>query len=74
MIEAAGLPSQWPDLAPEAVLRSLQGDKKVQDGRVRFVLPTAIGSVEIRNDVSEEEIRVCLNQLREKAPQETGSC
>ncbi len=74
LIEAAGLPSQWPDLDPEAVLRSLQGDKKVQDGRVRFVLPTAIGSVEIRNDVSEEEIRVCLDHLREKAPQETGSC
>ncbi len=39
LIAAAGLPLAWPALDPEAVLACLQGDKKVRDGRVRFVLP-----------------------------------
>ena len=60
LIEAAGLPHRWPQLNPEAVLTCLQGDKKVRDGQVRFVLPTAIGSVEIRSDVSEAIIRRAL--------------
>jgi len=60
LIEAAGLPHRWPELDLEAVLSCLQGDKKVRDGQVRFVLPTAIGTVEIRNDVSEAAIRRAL--------------
>jgi 3-dehydroquinate synthase len=51
LIEAAGLPVQIPELKPEAILRCLQGDKKVREGRIRFVLPTAIGTVTIRDDV-----------------------
>jgi 3-dehydroquinate synthase len=52
VIAAAALPQRWPDLDPQAVLACLQGDKKVREGRVRFVLPTAIGAVAIRDDVS----------------------
>ena len=51
VIAAAGLPLEWPMLDTAAVLACLQGDKKVRDGQVRFVLPTAIGAVEIRSDV-----------------------
>lgn len=51
VIAAAGLPLAFPDLPSEAVLACLQGDKKVRDGRVRFVLPNGMGSVEIRSDV-----------------------
>jgi len=64
LIQKAGLPLAWPDLDPDAVLKTLQGDKKVQDGRLRFVLPTGIGAVTIVNDVSEEEIRRCLTALQ----------
>ena len=60
LIEAAGLPHRWPDLDPEAVLTCLQGDKKVRDGQARFVLPTAIGTVEIRSDVGAAAIRQAL--------------
>ena len=45
-------------------MRTLQGDKKVKDGRLRFVLPTAIGRVEICDDISRDEILHCLDQLR----------
>jgi len=64
LIAAAGLPLRWPDLNPEAVLACLQGDKKVRQGRVRFVLPTAIGRVEIRDDVEADCIRKALVALR----------
>ena len=67
VIAAAGLPLAWPPLDPQAVLACLQGDKKVRSGKVRFVLPTAIGAVEIRDDVEPEIIVLALERL--KAPQ-----
>ncbi len=60
LIENAGLPSQWPDLDPDLVLSTLQGDKKVRNGRLRFVMPSGIGAVSIVDDVSSDEIRACL--------------
>jgi 3-dehydroquinate synthase len=62
VIAAAGLPSRWPDLDPAAVLECLQGDKKVRDGRVRFVLPTGIGAVELHDDVSGEQVLAALQR------------
>ncbi len=62
VIAAAGLPQTMPDLAAEAVLACLQGDKKVRDGQSRFVLPHAIGAVEIHSDVAEATIREVLRQ------------
>ena len=64
LIQSAGLPSQWPDLDPDLVLSTLQGDKKVRNGRLRFVLPTRIGAVSIVDDVSSDEIKACLASLR----------
>ena len=63
VIAAAGLPMAWPELDPEAVLHCLQGDKKVRDGQVRFVLPTGIGNVEIRNDVSASTVVAALQRI-----------
>ncbi len=63
LIAAAGLPLNWPPLDPEAVLACLQGDKKVRQGKVRFVLPVAIGQVEIRDDIDPELIRQVLLEL-----------
>ena len=56
LIEAAGLPTEFPPLSRESVWQCLQGDKKVRAGRIRFVLPTAIGQVAIRDDVSLDTI------------------
>jgi 3-dehydroquinate synthase len=63
LVEAAGLPVRWPDLDPEAVIQCLQADKKVRDGRVRFVLPTAIGTVMLRDDVEPDRILQALVKL-----------
>ena len=63
LIAKAGLPTTWPELNLEAVLHTLQGDKKVRDGQLRFVIPTGIGSVETQKDISRDEITHCLEQL-----------
>ena len=63
LIEKAGLPSKWPELELEKVLSSLQGDKKVKDGKVSFVMPLKIGDVKIFNNISNKEIHDCLQKL-----------
>ncbi|MFO0016726.1 MAG: 3-dehydroquinate synthase [Synechococcaceae cyanobacterium] len=64
LIAAAGLPQRWPPLNTDAVLTCLQADKKVRDGKVRFVLPTAIGQVILRDDVAPDTIVAALERLR----------
>ncbi|KKJ01060.1 3-dehydroquinate synthase [Prochlorothrix hollandica] len=52
LIDKAQLPRQIPpQLSIEAMVDLLASDKKVKDGKVRFVLPTAIGSVTITDQV-----------------------
>ncbi len=63
LIEKAGLPVAWPNLNREAALRTLQGDKKVRHGRLRFVLPTRIGNVIISDEISNEDVNRCLESL-----------
>jgi len=63
LIEKAGLPTKWPELKIEDVIDSLQGDKKVKDGKVSFIMPTKIGDVRIINNVSNKEIQDCLHSL-----------
>jgi 3-dehydroquinate synthase len=72
LVTAAGLPLHVPLLDPEAVLHTLQSDKKVRQGLVRFVLPTAIGQVVIRDDVDEgtilETLRIHQSDPADLAP------
>jgi 3-dehydroquinate synthase len=64
LIAAAALPQQMPALDGAAVLECLQGDKKVRDGKVRFVLPNAIGAVVIRDDVDAATITAAMAACR----------
>lgn len=57
-----GLPVKRPaTLRPDAMKHAFGMDKKVTDGRVRFVLATRIGSVEIRDDVPASLLDETLN-------------
>lgn len=49
-----------PTLAVEDLLASLLHDKKVKAGKVRFILPTAIGKVTISDAVTDEVIKTTL--------------
>jgi 3-dehydroquinate synthase len=64
LIQKAGLPTKLADgLDIEAIVEALQLDKKVQDGKVRFVLPTQIGVVTVTDEVTSETIRQVLRQM-----------
>ncbi len=52
LIARAGLPVTVPDLAPARLLQTMQHDKKVIQGKIRFVLPKTIGEVIITDEVS----------------------
>jgi 3-dehydroquinate synthase len=47
----------------ESVLEAVSHDKKARAGRVPFILPTAIGRVAIRDDVSVEDVRAALQAM-----------
>ncbi len=63
LILKAGLSTKWPKLNIEDVFKTLQADKKVKGGKIRFIIPRAIGKVEIRNDIKREEIESSLKKL-----------
>jgi 3-dehydroquinate synthase len=64
LIEKTGLPTRLPaGLDIDAIVESLQTDKKVQDGQVRFILPTQIGQATITDQVPTHLVREILQTL-----------
>ena len=60
------------DLDPARILDAITHDKKGRQGRVPFVLPTAIGRVVIRGDVQQREIRQALRALSPRATRKSA--
>ena len=53
LITKAGLPQTLPkDIDADAIVACLSTDKKVEAGKVRFILPTAIGAVTMNDQVT----------------------
>ena len=60
-----GLPVALADLPdPDRLLDLLRHDKKAAAGRLRFVLPTAVGAVTEADDVTDDEVREAIAALR----------
>ncbi len=60
-LKAAGLPTAFPaDVDADAILEAAQRDKKTLDGKLRFVLATQLGTVQVVNDVPANAIRAAL--------------
>ena len=55
LIESYGLPTQIPKIKKNEILTILMGDKKVRDGKMRFILPIELGEVDIFNDINETQ-------------------
>ncbi|MBW4625067.1 MAG: 3-dehydroquinate synthase [Brasilonema octagenarum HA4186-MV1] len=65
LIQKASLPTKLPDgVDIEAIIESLQLDKKVKAGKVRFILPTQIGVVTITDEVPSDTIREVLQAMQ----------
>jgi len=52
VIAGAGLPTEMPNLDTEGIIQAIKHDKKIVAGKVRFVLPKAIGNVFVTEEVS----------------------
>ncbi|RUO64014.1 3-dehydroquinate synthase [Pseudidiomarina planktonica] len=60
LTKALGLPVKPPQLAWDTWLSYMQRDKKVQAGKLRFVLPTAIGSATVTSQVDPELVKAAI--------------
>lgn len=64
LLKKLGLPVRWAALDAGALWSIMQHDKKVRGGKVRMVLPTALGQVDIFDDVGESELAEALGAMR----------
>lgn len=62
-----GLPTQIPThLNVDQIMDAMMHDKKFKEGSMVFVVPVAIGQVEIRKDVSVQLVRQVVMELKEE--------
>jgi 3-dehydroquinate synthase len=62
LLVALGLPIETPELDPQEILRVMSRDKKVEHGKLRFVLPSRMGHVELVGDVKPDDVLAALNE------------
>jgi 3-dehydroquinate synthase len=61
------LPVRLPiHLDTDAIMSAMMHDKKFQEGRMVYVVPTAIGKVEINKNVQTAWVRDIVNELKEE--------
>ena len=61
LLEALGLPVELPELDREALITTMTHDKKVQHGKLRFVLPSRMGRVELVAGIDPADVRAALD-------------
>jgi 3-dehydroquinate synthase len=57
LLSALGLPTSMTGLDMEALMAAMQRDKKAEHGRLRFVLPSRLGHVELVGGVDAALVR-----------------
>lgn len=60
LLTSLGLPVEFPTLDREDCLASMQRDKKVEHGKLRFVLPSRIGHVELVGNVERQDVLAAI--------------
>lgn len=60
LLEALELPTAVPDFDGDELVRIMHRDKKVDEGKLRFVLPTRLGHVELVKDVRVNDVLAAL--------------
>ncbi|MWC28473.1 3-dehydroquinate synthase [Paenibacillus sp. MMS18-CY102] len=64
----SGLPVRLPEhFDTDAVMRAMMHDKKFTEGSIVYVVPTAIGKVEVRSDVPASLVRETVELLKQEA-------
>jgi 3-dehydroquinate synthase len=60
LLAGLGLPVDLPAVEPARLVEAMSHDKKVEHGRLRFVLPTRLGHVELVGDVAQQDVMAVL--------------
>ena len=60
LLRNLALPTVFHQFDAEQVLRVMTTDKKKEQGKIRFVLPLALGQVVVRADISPEDVKTVL--------------
>jgi 3-dehydroquinate synthase len=60
LLQAIRLPVTCPGVDGDAILVAMQNDKKVQNGRTRWILPTRIGHAQMYGDIPLEIVREAI--------------
>ncbi|MEA1951874.1 MAG: 3-dehydroquinate synthase, partial [Planctomycetota bacterium] len=60
LLSALGLPVEVPEMETDAVMDAMMHDKKVAHGRLRFILPSKMGQVELVGNVDPEDVKAAL--------------
>jgi len=58
-----GLAAQWPGLAADDIREIMQHDKKARAGKIRFVLPSELGKVDIYDDITAQQVTEAIASL-----------
>jgi 3-dehydroquinate synthase len=62
LLEAFGLPLEVPDVDHDELIELMYRDKKVERGKLRFVLPSRLGHVELVNNIATDDITAVLDK------------
>ena len=66
LIRTLGLMEQLPQCDKDTILTAMKGDKKQEDGKLKFVLPLDLGNVQVRNDVPKSAVLQGLEAIWKK--------
>ncbi len=58
--EILGLPTRAPHLDRRKILSTMMHDKKVEHGKLRFILPSRMGHVELVEDIDPGDVKAAL--------------
>lgn len=70
VFESFGLPVRVENIMTEQVLETMKLDKKMEAGRLRFVLLERIGAAAVVRDVKDEELREAVQYISEEEKHE----
>jgi 3-dehydroquinate synthase len=62
LLEALHLPTKTPELNCDEILNAMMHDKKVEHGKLRFVLPNRLGNVELVTDIEPDAVCAALDE------------
>jgi 3-dehydroquinate synthase len=63
LLTRLGLPTRADGLSAQALLHATLWDKKARGGRVRWILPTALGHAALCADIADADVRATLIEI-----------